>query len=154
MKFSAVAEVHSSAVDDEGDCLVVRTSRQRSVVVILDHMVAHRKDCGLMDSMSVLEPLEHAVVGVSLTGGDNYVDRVAVPNPIEHSGVSEPADLLSAMPVPEPFEHSVLEVGDGAVDSGAGPNPLEHLGVSVSESSVDTLGSFRGWKKWSTGPYV
>ena len=36
MKFSAVAEVHSSAVDDEGDPLVVRTSRQRSAVVVLD----------------------------------------------------------------------------------------------------------------------
>ena len=34
MKFSAVAEVHSSAVDDEGDPLVVRTSRQRSAVVV------------------------------------------------------------------------------------------------------------------------
>ena len=30
----AVAEVHSSAVDDEGDPLVVRTSRQRSAVII------------------------------------------------------------------------------------------------------------------------
>ena len=36
MKFSAVAEVHSSAIDDEGDHLVISTSRQRSAVVILD----------------------------------------------------------------------------------------------------------------------
>ena len=62
-------------------------------------MVAHGKDCGPMDSMSVPEPLEHSVVGVSLAVGDSSVDRVAVPTPIEHSGVSEPADLLSAMPV-------------------------------------------------------
>ena len=45
MKFSAIAEVHSSAVDDEGDPLVIRTSRQRSAVVS-DPMAAHRKDCG------------------------------------------------------------------------------------------------------------
>ena len=38
-----------------------------------------------MDSMSVPEPLEHSVVGVSLEVGDSSVDRVAVPNPIEHS---------------------------------------------------------------------
>ena len=133
MKFSTVAEVHSSAVDDEGDPFVVRTSRQRSTVV-LDLMAAHRTDCGPMDSMSVPEPLEHSVVGVSLEGGDSSVYRVAVPNPIEHSGVSEPADLLSARPVPETLEHSVLEVplgvGDGAVDRSSMPNPLEHLGLS------------------------
>ena len=110
MKLSTVAEVHSSAVDDEGDPLVVRTSRQRSAIVVLDHMAAHRKDCGPMDSMSVPKPLEHSVAGVSLAVGDSSVDRVAVPNPIEHLGVSETADLLSAMPVPEPLEHSVLEV--------------------------------------------
>ena len=55
-----------------------------------------------MDGMSVPEPLEHSVVGVSLEVGDSSVDRVAVPSPIEHSGVGEPADLLSAMSVPEP----------------------------------------------------
>ena len=124
MKFSAVVEVHYSAVDDEGNPLVIRTNRQRSAVVILDPMLAHRKDCGPIDSMSVPELLEHSVVGVSLTVGDSSVDRVAVPNPLEHSGVSEPAYLLSAMPVLEPLEHSVLEVplevGDGAVDRGAG----------------------------------
>ena len=45
MKFSAVADVHSSAVDDEGDPSAVRTSRQRSAV-ILDPMAAPRKDGG------------------------------------------------------------------------------------------------------------
>ena len=53
MKFSAIAEVHSSAVDDEADPSVIRTSRQRSAVVVLDPMAAHRQDCGPMDSMSV-----------------------------------------------------------------------------------------------------
>ena len=34
MKFSAVAEVHSSAVDDEGDPSVVRSDRQQSAVIV------------------------------------------------------------------------------------------------------------------------
>ena len=52
MKFSAVAEVHSSAVDDEGDPSVIRTIGQRSVVV-LDPRVASRTDSGTMDEMSI-----------------------------------------------------------------------------------------------------
>ena len=134
VQFSAVAEVHSSAVDDEGDPLVIHTSRQWSAVVVLDPMVAHGKDGRPVGSMSVREPLEHSVVRVPLTVGDSSVDRVAVPHPLEHSGVSEMADLLSAMPVSEPLEHSVLEVplevGDGAVDRRAGPKPLKHSGMS------------------------
>ena len=66
-KFSAVAEVHSSAVDDEGDPSVVRTSRQRSAVN-LEPMVAPRKDGGPMEEISVLEPLEHSLLEVSLEG--------------------------------------------------------------------------------------
>ena len=62
MKFSAVAEVHSSTVEDEGDPSVVCTSRQRSAV-ILDPMVPPRKDGGPMEEISVLEPLEHSVLG-------------------------------------------------------------------------------------------
>ena len=77
MKFSAVAEVHSSAVDDEGDPSVVCTSRQWSAVVALEHMKALQQDLGHMDSMIVPEPLEHSVVGVPLTGGGISVDRVA-----------------------------------------------------------------------------
>ena len=134
IQFSAVAEVHSSAVDDEGDPSVVRTSRQRSAVV-LDPMAASRQDCGPMDHLSVLEPLEHSVLELSLEGGDSSVDDVAVPNPLVHSGVGEAADVLSAMSVPEPLEHSVLEmpleVGDGSVGRMTGPDPLEHSGISV-----------------------
>ena len=65
MKFSAVAEVHSSAVDDEGDPSVVHTSRQQSAV-ILDPMVAPRKDGGPTEEIYLLEPLEHSVLEVSL----------------------------------------------------------------------------------------
>ena len=41
--------------------------------------------------------------------------------PLEHSGVGRATDVVSEMFVPEPLEHSVLEVplevGDGLVDS-------------------------------------
>ena len=47
---------------------------------------------------------------MSLAGGDSSVNRVAMLNPIEHSGVGKMADLLSAITVPEPLEHLVLEV--------------------------------------------
>ena len=68
MKLSAVAEVHSSAIDDEGDPSVVHTSRQRRAV-ILDPMAAPWKDGGPMEEIYVLEPLEHSVPEVSLGRG-------------------------------------------------------------------------------------
>ena len=44
--------------------------------------------------------------------------------------MSESADSLSAMPVLEPLEHSVLEVplkvGNGAIDKAPVPNPSEY----------------------------
>ena len=76
MKFSAVAEVHSSAVNIEGDPSIIRINGQRSAVV-LDPMVAPRKDCGLMGNRSILEPLEHSVPDVSLEEGDESVDEAA-----------------------------------------------------------------------------
>ena len=86
MKFSAVAEVHSSAVDDEGDPSVVRTSRQRSAV-ILDSMAAPGKDGGPMEEISVLEPLEHSVLEVSLEGGDSsIVDRIVATGTVRAFG--------------------------------------------------------------------
>ena len=53
--------------------------------------------------MSVLEPLEHSVLGVSLEGGDESVDEVARLHPLEDSGVDRITDLISGM--------SVLDVG-------------------------------------------
>ena len=100
---------HSSAVDDEGDPSVIRTCRQ-CIAVVFDPMAAPRKDCGPMGEMSVLEPLEHSVLDVSLEGGDRYIDEVAMPYPLEHSGVSRAADLVSEISAPKPLEHSVLEV--------------------------------------------
>ena len=42
--------------------------------------------------MPVPGPLEHSVLEVALAVGDGAVDRVAGPNLLEHSGVSEPVD--------------------------------------------------------------
>ena len=125
--FSAVAEVHSSAVDDEGD------SRQRS-------MVAPRKDGGPMEEISVLEPLEHSVVEVSLEEGDSSLVDVAMPDPLEHSGLGRAADVVSELLIPESLEHLVLvvplEVGDGLVDNMTVLDPLEHSGVGARAEPV------------------
>ena len=67
MKFSAVAEVHSSAVDVEDDTSVVRASEQWS-----DGRWDPRKSPGMVDipmtEISVPEPLEHLVMDVDLDG--------------------------------------------------------------------------------------
>ena len=95
-----------------------------------------------MEEIYALEPLEHSVLEVSLVGGDNLIDKVAMPDPLEHSGVGRAADVVSEMFVPEPLEHLVLEVplevGDGLVDSMTGLDPLEHSGVSVRAEPVST----------------
>ena len=64
-RFLALAEVHSSAVDFEGIPSVISNNGQRSAVV-LDAIMAPRKGVGLSKEMSVLEPLERSVPGLSL----------------------------------------------------------------------------------------
>ena len=96
MKFPAVAEVYSSAIDDEGAPLVIRNSKQRGTVVEVDPVWPVGECRGLVDDMTVPEPLEHSVVGLPIEVGHSYVDRVAAPNPIEHSGVRGTVDPPSA----------------------------------------------------------
>ena len=131
MKFSAVAEVHSTAVDDEGDPSVVHTDRQRSAVIV-----------DLMEEISVMEPLEHSVLEVSLEGGDSSIVEVAMSDPLEHSGVDRAADIVSGLLLPEPLEHSVLvvpiEVGDGSVADITMLFPLEHSDVGIRAETVST----------------
>ena len=127
MKFSAVAEVHSSAVDNEGDPSVVCTSRQWSTV-ILDPIVAPRKDGGPTEEISVLEPLEHSVLEVSL--GDSSIGA-----PRKDGGPTEEISVL------EPLEHSVLEVslGDSSIVEVTMSDPLEHSGVDRTADVVSGL---------------
>ena len=148
MKFSAVAKVHSSAIDDEGDLSVVRTDRQRSAVIV-----------DLMDEIPVLEPLEHSVLEVSLEGGNSLIVEVAMSDPLEHSGVDKATDVVSGLLLPEPLEHSVLvvplEVGDGLVADITVLVPLEHSGVSVRAYCIYSKGTFGGsqeWRRQSAGP--
>ena len=64
-----VAEVHSSAVDDEGAplaCLVIRGSEQQGAVVEVDPVWPGGECRGWVDGMTVPEPLEHSVVGVPI----------------------------------------------------------------------------------------
>ena len=82
MKFSAVAEVHSSTIDDEVDPSVVRASRQRNAVVV-DPRAAPGNDGRPMEGILVLEPLEHSVLEVALDG--RPMEGISVREPLEHS---------------------------------------------------------------------
>ena len=131
-RFLAVAEVHSSAVDIEGVPSIISTDGQRSDVV-LDPIVAPRKGGGLMKEMSVLEPLEHLVLGLSLEGGDVCRDEVGL-HLLEHLGVDWSADLMEGTSGLEPLEHSVpkvpLDERGQSIGSKTVSNPLERVGAS------------------------
>ena len=102
-KFSAVAEVHSSAVDDEGAPLIIRTRKQlRAVVEVVP--VRPGEECSSpVDFVTVPETIEHSVEGVPNEVGSSSMDSVAVLVPIEHSGVRGTADTPSTG---QPMKHS------------------------------------------------
>ena len=148
--FLAVAGVHSSAVDIEGEPSSIGTDGQRSAVV-LDRMVAPKKDGGLGKEMSVLEPLEHSVLGLPLERGDVCGDEVVGQHPLEHSGVDRSADLMGGTSVLEPLEHLVpkllLDERGQLIGSKTVSDPLESAGAS----SVKNLLSASGPKRYSEG---
>ena len=125
----AVAEVHSSAVDDEGEPSVVRSDRQRSTVIV-----------DLMEYIYVLEPLEHSVLELSLEGGDSLIVKVAMSDLLENSGVDRVTDVVSGLLLPEPLDHSVrvvpMGVGDGSVADITVLDLLEHSGVGMLAETV------------------
>ena len=155
MKFSAVAEVHSSAVDVEDDTSVVRASEQRSdgswdprrfpVMVYrpmtelsapepLEHSVLDEDlDGRPVEGLSVPEPLEHLVLDEDLDG--RPMERLSVPEPLEHLVLDEDLDgrPMEGLSVPEPLEHLVLDEDlDGRPMEGrSGPEPLEHSVLDV-----------------------
>ena len=142
--------MHSSAVDIEGEPLIISTDGERSAVA-LDPIVAPRKGGGLMKEMSVLEPLEHSVLGLSLEGGDVCRDEVVRLHPLEHSGVDWSADLMEGTSGLEPLEHSVpkvpLDEGGQSIGSQTVSDPLERAG----DSSVGKPLSAPGSKMYSEG---
>ena len=109
MIFSDVAEVHSSAVDNEGDPSVVCASRQRSAIG-LDPRAAPANDGRPMEGLSVLEPLEHSVLEVALDG--RPMEGISVLEPLEHSVLEVALDRgdssLVKVDVSDPLEHSSL----------------------------------------------
>ena len=72
MKLLAVAEVYSSAVENEGAPLVIRASEQRDAIVKVDPVWPG--ECwGLVDGMTIPEPLEHSVGGVPIEVGNKWL---------------------------------------------------------------------------------
>ena len=66
--------------------------------------------------MSVLEPLEHSVMGVSLEGGEESIDNVALPYLLEHSGLGRTEMVCRTA--------DVVSVGTGTVRAfGSGSAP-------------------------------
>ena len=102
-KLSAVAEVLSSADDDEGAPLVIRASKQWHAVVEVSHVRPGEECCRPVDFVTVPEPIEHSVDGVPNKVGSSSVDSVTVPVPIDYSGVRGTADTPSTGP---PMKHS------------------------------------------------
>ena len=76
---------------------------------------------GLVNGMTVPEPIEHSVVGVPNEVGNSSVDSEAVPD---------------GMTVPEPIEHSVVgvpnEVGNSSADREAVLDLIEYSCVRGS----------------------
>ena len=125
IQFSAVAEVHSSAMDLVDDTLAVRAYEQQS-----NGRGDPRRPPGIVDrpvtNLSALEPLEHSVLEEDLDS--RLLVGLFVPEPLEHLILVETLDGRP-MEGPEPIEHSVLvEVLDGGpVEGSPDPEPLEHL---------------------------
>ena len=140
-RFSAVAEVHSSAVDDDHDTSVVRASEQRNDVS-LDPRTVPGIVGSPMAGISVPEPLEHSVLDVDLDG--RPMEGLSVPEPLEHSVLDVALDgPMTGISVPEPLEHLVLEVDlDGRPMAGISvPEPLEHsvLDVALERKSMEGI---------------
>ena len=122
---TAVTGVHSSADDDEGAPLVIRASKQWHAVVEVCLVRPGEECCSPVDFVTVPEPIEHSVDGVTNEVGSSSVDSVAVPYPIEHSGLRRTADTPSTGP---PMKHSETS-GDGKNGrqnhAGDGNSPLD-----------------------------
>ena len=146
MEFSAVAEVHSSSVDEVDDTLVVRASEQRS-----DRSWNPRRSPGMVDrpvtNLSTPELLEHSVPNEDMDG--RPMEGLSVLEPLEHSVLDEDLDgrPMEGRSGPEPLEHSVLDVilERGSREELSALEPLEH---SVPEVASD-IRHIRGLKEIS-----
>ena len=141
MRLSAVAEVHSSAVDDDDDTSVVRANEQRS-----DVSLDPRTAPGIVDSpmagISVPEPLEQSVLYVDLDG--RPMEGISVPEPLEHLVLDVALDgrPMAGISVLEQLEHSVMDVAlEGKFMEGISAlEPLEHSVLEVIPDGRPTRG--------------
>ena len=89
VRFSAVAEVHSSADDVDDDTSVVRASGQRSMDCVIPRTTPGMENETMM-RRSVPEPLGHSVLVVDLDG--RPMEGAPVLEPIEHLVPEKPLD--------------------------------------------------------------
>ena len=72
-----------------------------SVLKPLKHSVLEvARDGRPTAGISVLEPLEHSVPDVALDWGDHSLIKMAVSDPLEHSGLSETDDVRPGLVPP------------------------------------------------------
>ena len=120
VRFSAVAEVHSSADDVDDDTSVVQASGQRSMDCAIPRTAPGMENETMM-RRSVPEPLGHSVLVVDLDG--RPMEGAPVLEPIEYSVPEKPLDggPMEGAPVLEPIEHSVPEkpLNGGPMEGGA-----------------------------------
>ena len=105
-----------------------------TVLEPLEHSVLKEAQSdGPTVGMSVVEPLEHSVPDVALEWGDHSLFTMAVPDPLEHSGLGVTDGVKPGVVPPEPLEHSVLmapqDERDVSVAGVAELDPIEHSGV-------------------------
>ena len=132
MRFSAVAEVHASAVKLDDDILVVQASEQRAVCST-DHGRAPRVGSVPTEGAFASEPLEHLVQRVDQDG--RPTEGVVILEPLEHSVLDESLDgrpMAGKLDL-EPLEHSVSEEDQtgGPMEGEFGPEPLEHSVLDI-----------------------
>ena len=136
MKFSAVAEVHSSAVDVDDDTSVVRASEQRSDVS-LDPRTAPGIVDRPMAGISVPEPLEHSLLDVALER--KSMEGMSALEPLEHSVLEVTRDgrPTRGISVMEPLEHLIPDVvlvrGVSSFIKMAASDPLEYSGLNRAD---------------------
>ena len=109
VSFSAVAEVHASAVEIDDDILIVLASEQCAVCSSTDPGRAPRVGSVPTSGAFGSEPLEHMVQRVDLDG--RPTEGVVVLEPLEHSvlDVSLDGRPMAGKLDLEPLEHSVSE---------------------------------------------
>ena len=127
VRYSAVAEVHASAVELDDDILVVQASEQRAVCSTDPGRVPRVGSVPTAGAFGS-EPLEHLVQRVDLDG--RPMEGVVVLEPLEHSvlDVSLEGGPMAGKLDLEPLEHSVSEEDQtgGPMEGEFGPEPLEH----------------------------